>query len=181
MKERTFIQFMQEFSQYDSALVESIVSGYRLIFENAEMPIKLPNGSDYTYYMDLSQDTFIHFTLLSRAESMIESKTMSLNYGKRGLGPEGIFAVSEAFGQYVPSVQLYVKKFNPDNEQVVALEFKTNTVPDYGHPEEVIWKSDVSLINPRIISVEDAEKKLAPRDDSMDYFSVTYRKEDAKL
>lgn len=135
--------------------------------------------SAYNYYMDVSEDTFIHFTLLSRAKSIISLGKIRLENDQKGYGPDGVYAISETFGKWVPSVQLYVTQFNPDNEPIVALQFKTNDIPAYAYPEEVIWKQDVNIIDPSIISIDEARQKLTSFDE--EDFIVTYNKQDAHL
>lgn len=145
-----------------------------------EMLKKLGIDSAYNYYLDVKEDSFIHFTLLSRANKIVKEKKLKLVNESRGHGPEGVFAVSETYGQFVPEVQLYAKNFNPKNEPLVAVRFKTNTIPSYGFPEEVIWHEDVDLIDPKVLPAKSAESLLSPKNPDAD-FSVTYKASDAKL
>lgn len=46
------------------------------------------------------------------------------------------------------------------SDDVVAIRFTTNVAPKYGYTEEVAWGQDVPLINPTIITVDDAFRVL---------------------
>ena len=111
--------------------------------------------------VSLSDDQFIHFTYLSRAHDIIaEGKLLADAPHKEFVGIAGVQAVSVRNGRHVPGVQ-YERLLNRDNnEQLVAILFRTNTMPRIGYPEEVIWDGDVNLISPKIISQKEAVSQL---------------------
>ena len=112
--------------------------------------------------VNLSDDQFIHFTYLSRAHEVIaEGKLLADAPYKEFVGIAGVQAVSVRNGRHVPGVQ-YQRLLNRDdnNEEVVAIIFRTNTMPRIGYPEEVIWDGDVNLISPKIISQKEAIHQL---------------------
>lgn len=113
-------------------------------------------------YINVINDSFIHFTYRNRAEEIINNGKLLINPPYDKFGIEGVQAVSVNYGEYIPSVQLTHLQ-NNENNDIVGLHFKTNTVPDYGYVEEVIWKRNVNLINPTILSVEETIKLLKNR------------------
>lgn len=143
-----------------------------------ESAVALPEKSDYDYYMDLSKDSFVHFTALSRGLQIIRDGKLKLENEHHGHGPVGVFAVSTTYGQQVPSVQHYIKNFS--DEPMVAILFTTDTVPKVGFPEEVIWKEDVNLTSADMIKAEEAMELLKPHEEDND-FTVTYKKEEAMM
>jgi hypothetical protein len=161
---------MRKIRTFVRSLIESSHDLYNPLIEG----LVALTGSDADYHIDVTEDSFIHFTTDTRAKKIIEGGVLSLETESHGYGPVGVYAVSTTFGQQVPSVQLYVKNFSDD--PVVAIHFKTNTIPKVGFPEEVIWKEDVKLIDPKVIDADKAMASLKPRDDE-DYV-VTYRSND---
>lgn len=117
-------------------------------------------GNKY-FYMDVKDDTFVHFTTQSRANQIIESGKLLLDSPHAGMGAYGTFAISLTYGEYLPGVQTTHIKVGPEDE-IVAIEFKTNTVPKkFGTVDEVAFgEQDVDLINPKIISKEQAVSKI---------------------
>jgi hypothetical protein len=47
-------------------------------------------------------------------------------------------------------------------------------LPVSGYPEEVKWDRDVKLINPKIISEEEAISMLLPKDDEREDYKIKY-------
>ena len=116
------------------------------------------------YFMDVRDDKFVHFTTSARAPQIVKSRKLLLDAPYPGMGVYGVFAVSLTFGQHIPGVTLsHIEKWaKEEGGTVVAVEFTTHTVPKkYGYPEEVGWgEQDVDLINPKIISVQEAIGKI---------------------
>lgn len=109
------------------------------------------------YYQDLSSDTFVHFTTLQKAKEIIASGKLLMNPPYDKIGIDAVCAVSLTFGTNVPNVQQSGKP------NMVAIIFKTDTVPSYGVQEEVVWHQDVNLIDPKVIMVSKALSLLKPR------------------
>lgn len=105
---------------------------------------------------NIKDDLFIHFTSKVRAEQIMESGKLLFDPPYEKFGIEAIGAISAVWGEFVPGVQTT----HIDGDDIVAVIFKTNSVPKYGYAEEVLWDNDVALINPQIISREDAIKIL---------------------
>jgi hypothetical protein len=59
-------------------------------------------------------------------------------------------------------------------EKIVAVSFQTSVLPVSGYPEEVKWDRDVKLINPKIISEEEAISMLLPKDDEREDYKIKY-------
>ena len=116
----------------------------------------------------LVDDSFIHFTYDDRAQEIIDSGKLLANPPYAKFGIAGVQAISVKFGVFVPGVQLtHLMKTRREDQKIVAVMFKTRTMPKVGYPEEVIWPEgvDVELNNPKIISVVQARRILAPRSD----------------
>jgi hypothetical protein len=112
------------------------------------------------YYLNVSNDSFVHFTTSKRAQEIVESKKLLLDSPYGGMGAYGVFAISLTYGVYVPGVatthiETWAK--NEDSE-IVAVKFKTHTVPKkLCYIEEVSFgEQDVPLINPTIITKNEA-------------------------
>ena len=105
-----------------------------------------------------TSDTFLHFTFKTRAKSIQSSSKLLMNPpGVKKRGIDAITAVSLTYGDYVPKVQtdgLIPKK------EVVAIVFKTNTIPSYGYVEEIIWHNDVSIKSLKVVSFSDGVRLL---------------------
>ena len=124
----------------------------------------------------LVDDSFVHFTYLSRAHQIISDGELRADSpNKEFAGIAGVQAVSVKHGAHVPGVQ-YQRLLGRDrDEEVVAIHFKTNTKPKIGYPEEVIWPDNVNLINPKIISQNEAIRMLENNDvDDNDDFVLLY-------
>jgi hypothetical protein len=122
-----------------------------------------------TIKANLSDDSFIHFTYKSRAEEIINSGKLLTNPVHKKFGIAGNQAISVNYGQYVPTVQVTHLQPAPDDDPIVAVWFKTRTMPRVGYPEEVIWDGDVELINPKKIPMAYAIKILGERDPDNDF------------
>jgi len=116
------------------------------------------------YHLDVKDDKFVHFTTSKRAQEIIQSGTLMLDAPYEGSGAYGVFAVSLTYGEIVPGLALshVTKEARNEGSQVVAVAFKTDTVPmKVGYPEEVSWgEQDVRLIDPKVISVDDAVQMI---------------------
>lgn len=102
-----------------------------------------------------TKDTFLHFTYKEYAEEIKKSKILMKNppgIEKRGI--DAVTAVSLTYGMYVPGVQItgLLEKSRRNNRPLVAIIFKTNTVPVDGHVEEIIWHEDVKITAIKIIN-----------------------------
>ena len=123
---------------------------FKIWLENTEFKI---------YTISVLQDSFLHFTNESRAKQILASNILSMKPPYPKFGTDSVDAVSVTYGQLVPNVQL--KHINATKEDpIVAIWFKTNTMPYSGYPEEVKWNKDLQLINPKIISLLKAKSML---------------------
>ena len=120
-----------------------------------------PMGGRVFKSSDYSKDTYVHFTLLSRAFQIEEAGKILINPPYDTTLDGTVHAVSVTWGSYTPGVQSnnMMSKSTKDDE-LVAILFQSNTKPEYGYIEEVVWKEDVILINPSIIPASMAEKLL---------------------
>jgi hypothetical protein len=123
-----------------------------------------------TIKVNLSEDTFIHFTYRSRAEEIIRVGKLLANPVHKKFGIEGNQAISVNHGQYIPTVQVtHLQRNESPDDPIVAVWFKTGTMPKVGYPEEVIWSGDVDLISPKKIPMSYAIKLLAERTPDNDF------------
>lgn len=113
--------------------------------------------------VSITDDTFVHFTYANRAKEIVDQGVLLAKPPYDKFGIEGVQAVSVKHGQFVPQVQL--THLSDSDQEVVAVVFKTRTLPKIGYPEEVIWNKDVQLINPTIVSKEDAASMLQSGND----------------
>jgi len=136
----------------------------RIDYENEE-------ETNYSIITNLKDDSFIHFTLQDRAYQILKSKKLLNNAPYEKFLYPGVHAISLNFGYYVKDVQTkHIKeKATPENP-MVAIVFKTKTMPDrgIGQQEEVNWTRDVPLMNPVIISANEAIKILKNNKPKMD-------------
>lgn len=92
--------------------------------------------------MKLKDDVFIHFTLKKYLPSIEKfNGLMKSPPGIQKRGTDALFAVSLKWGWYVPDVQTRGIK----GGEVVGIIFKTNDMPKYGYPEEVVWNGDLKF------------------------------------
>lgn len=102
------------------------------------------------FYMQISNDEFIHFTYKENIEKILLLKKL------QSAGSN--FAVSLVYGDFVPSVQLtHLDK----EKEISAIKFKTTTLPAHGYIEEVVWREDVDLIDPKEVPIEKASQLLS--------------------
>jgi hypothetical protein len=148
----------------------------RAAFETeAKQSILVPKGMEQgfmVYTMDLSRDTFVHFTSSDRALQILAEKKLSMSPPYKKFGPDKIYAISTVWGTLVPGTQMTHIKGN-----VVGLMFQTPTKPEIGFPEEVIWKRDVVLKHPRVLPYSRAAaliKQAPARPPERDNFYVLY-------
>lgn len=100
---------------------------------------------------DVRDDHFIHFTTPERAAQIMKDGWLLINPPHEKFGTDTVNAVSTLYGEYVPAVQtLHLE------DDVVTVMFSTDTRPEYGHVEEVVWKKDVKLRNPMLVQMNEA-------------------------
>lgn len=129
---------------------------------------------DPLYHQDVNKDSFIHFTTLPRAKEIRETGKLLMNPPHEKFGTDSVDAVSATLGKYVPTVQhTHMGHLN----KLVAILFKTDTVPDYGVPEEVKWHEDVNITDMKIMlgknAVEILKNNNAPKEDD---YEISYKK-----
>jgi len=143
------------------------------------MKLKLigKDNSNYTFYeMSVKDDSFVHFTTKERAKEILEKGKLLMDPPYEKFGIDAVNAVSTTYGSFVPTVTVTHLK-----GQAVSLIFKTNTEPDYGVAEEVIWKTDVNLIDPKIVSKEKGISLLKGTSEKIDdQDQVLYKKSEIK-
>lgn len=109
-----------------------------------------------TQRVSLADDAFIHFTYIERAKQIMLTRKLLVDPPYEHFGIAGVQAVSVNHGAFIPGVQLDHLRENDDLKQVVVIVFRTDTRPKYGYIEEVIWNTDVNLIDAKIISIKSA-------------------------
>lgn len=132
----------------------------RRVLRSATAPTPSGEESFYhgeNYMMDVRDDLFVHFTYADRAIEILESGYLLTDPPYTKFGIEGVQAVSAVWGHLVPGVQITHLR---EGNLIVAVVFKTDTEPDIGYGSEVIWKQDVRLINPKVVSKQKAKKIL---------------------
>lgn len=140
----------------------------KIIFEANGLELIKNNGDwDTWYQMDLSQDEFVHFTTMSRAREIIESGRLLMNPPYEKFGTHTVDAVSLVYGTHLPGVQWTHTKTD-ESDPIVAIRFKTNVLPNRASVEEVKWLTDVPLLNPQIISKEEAVSLLENTPEEID-------------
>lgn len=123
------------------------------------------------FLMDLKDDLFIHFTPPERAEQILADGKLLMRPPYKKFGIDAVTAVSAVWGMWLPAVQTTHSK----RDDLVAIAFRTNTVPMYGHPEEVVWDRDVVLRDARILPFSKAKAMLQAADDGKEkqvYYEV---------
>lgn len=107
------------------------------------------------YKMDVRKDRFVHFTPKERADQIVSSGKLLMEPPYPKFGIDAVSAVSLTYGQSVPGVQTtHVKN------DLVAILFSTTVKPKHGFVEEVVWKRDVAIRNPKVISAKKAVRML---------------------
>jgi hypothetical protein len=111
------------------------------------------------YQMSVRDDTFVHFTLASRAEQIVAAGRLMQRPPYPKFGTDTVDAVSLTFGEYVPSVQ--TTHIRPQGgDAVAAVVFRTTVAPTSAHAEEVKWETNVPLIGAKVVPVEQAVAML---------------------
>lgn len=113
-------------------------------------------GDGRIFTMPLRDDTFIHFTPSDRALEILKSKKLLMDPPYKKFGIDAVNAISTTYGKFVPGVQTTHIKDN----NIVGILFSTNTVPTRGYVEEVVWKQDVTLNNPKLLPLSRAVAML---------------------
>lgn len=111
------------------------------------------------YRVPLASDSFLHFTLGSRAKQIMASRRLMIKPPYQKFGTDSVDAISANYGKFVPGVQLTHIQV-PPNDILVCLQFQTNVKPYAAYPEEVKWNADVPLMNARVTSVQGAKQIL---------------------
>ena len=136
------------------------------------------NWSASFYAMSLSDDSFVHFTPLSRAKKILLDNRLKKNPPYRKFGIDAVTAVSTSFGGIVSGVQTTHIQSSKD-DPIVALWFKTNTLPQkVNYVEEVYWAEDVVFTKVKLLTKSKAESLLKrstpPQVPSGDEYAVVY-------
>ena len=116
----------------------------RELLEKLAVKSPLRKEGDH-YVMRVRDDEFIHFTPSKHALGIIKSKKLLKDPPYEKFGPDLVYAISLTFGSAFAGVQ--TTHLPADSGEIVALRFKTNTVPKIGFSEEVSWDKDVALKN----------------------------------
>jgi hypothetical protein len=82
---------------------------------------------DY-YLMDLARDEFVHFTPRDRAKQILASGKLLMRPPYEKFGIDAVAAISTVWGSWVPGVQTT----HSVSSDLVAIRFKTQTMPEYG-------------------------------------------------
>ena len=124
------------------------------------------------YLMELSLDRFVHFTTRDRAAEIIESGRLLMRPPYKKFGIDAVAAVSTVWGSFVPGVQ--TTHIDSDKRDLVGVVFQTRVMPEVGYPEEVLWKQDVVLVNPKVVSYAKAKGMIrgASDFDGQVYYAV---------
>ena len=115
------------------------------------------------YLTNVNDDSFIHFTTPERANEIVKSGKLLMNPPYKKFGTDTVNAVSLKYGASYPGTQS-----NHIGDNLVAVLFKTNTIPKIGYSDEVVWKTDVNLINPKVIPKDKAISMLGNFDSGKD-------------
>jgi hypothetical protein len=113
-------------------------------------------GWGKVWYANVINDEFLHFTPRSRAEEIFQSGKLLMRPPYEKFGTDTVDGISLTFGSHLPSVQTT----HIGDEDIVAIRFKTDTIPHYGVSDEVKWIGDVNLINPQIMELNQAVQLL---------------------
>ena len=108
------------------------------------------------FFMPISNDVFVHFTTSDRAKQIMESGKLLQRPPYEKFGTDTVDAVSLVYGKDVPGVQ----RTHIKSGKLVGVKFKTDTRPTRGWREETKWDQDVRLIDPEVISEEEAVSML---------------------
>jgi len=112
------------------------------------------------YEMNLASDEFVHFTTAKRAASILRSKKLLLDPpGIKKFGGYAVYAISLVWGDYVPGTQ--TTHIDKDEGPVVAIRFRTDTMPKPSYSEEVTWNQDVVLKGPKLMTKAQAMSLLS--------------------
>jgi hypothetical protein len=131
-------------------------------------------NEDPVYHANVKDDTFVHFTPLSRAKQILDSNKLLANAPYEKFGIAGNQAVSLGYGQSVPGVQTtHLKDHVSDDDPLVAVVFQTNDTPSRGYPEETLWDDDVTFTNAHVVPADYAKSLFKPQSKNSD-FEVRY-------
>lgn len=129
---------------------------------------------DNVFIIDLQDDRFVHFTPTSRVDEILKSGKLLMRPPYEKFGIDAVNAVSLRYGTFVPGVQTSHIK---GDDTLSAIIFNTTAIPKYGYVEEVVWKTDVPLLNPVIVSAQEAIGLLQNNSEKLeDDAMVIYKK-----
>ena len=128
------------------------------------------------YFMPLSKDTFVHFTLARRAVEILAAGKLLMNPPYKKMGIDAVAAVSTTWGWSTPKVQTTHIKSAPGEGPPMAIVFKTSTMPDTAYVEEVLWHRDVAFSGARLVSASKGASLLRNTPERLpdDQDEVTY-------
>lgn len=129
--------------------------------ENLEEEMRAKYADKYDqviFELPLREDEFVHFTPAKRALEILKSGKLLMDPPYKKFGTDAVSAVSLTYGTYLPGVQ--TTHIADDEGQIVAVKFKTDTLPQIGFVEEVSWQEDVNLIDPKVITHAKAKRLL---------------------
>jgi hypothetical protein len=106
----------------------------------------------------LADETFVHFTTTDRAAQVLKDGKLLMDPPYDKFGTDTVNAVSLTYGEFVPGTQ--ITHIQDADEPLVAIKFRTDTMPDYGYVEEVVWHTDVNLIDAQLVEAERAMDML---------------------
>ena len=118
---------------------------------------------DEWYYLNIRQDSFIHFTEKSRIPEIIKSNKLMFRPPYEKFGSDAVNAISLIYGNYVPGVQ-----YTHIKNEVGAIWFTTSTIPYRGMTEEVVWHQDVVLNNVKEVDKNIAISKIKQSPENID-------------
>lgn len=124
----------------------------------------LTMGNGETWWCPLDKDTFVHFTSQKWADQILKDRKLLIepSHGE-GFGAVGVFAVSTVYGEFLPGVQsdhARTKGWIGPGNPLVAIVFKTRTMPERGFPDEVFWNRDVQIQGARVISASQGKSLI---------------------
>lgn len=110
------------------------------------------------WYLDITQDTFVHFTTKSLAESINKDEKLKTKLVIDG-NYSSVFAISTIYGKLEKGVQITHIKTTKDNP-IVSVFFTTKTIPRISYREEVSWNEDVIFSWHKITTMEEGIDKI---------------------
>ena len=173
---RNFIKSMK--TTDNNSIIKSVIEGYDLIFEEADYTTD--SYGNKIYSVDLNSDSFIHFTTIKRANEIKKTGKLLMNPPYEKFGTDTVDAVSATMGVFVPGVQLSHITRKNESDIVVAIIFKTDTMPgSYGYIEEVKWDRDVNIKEMKVVPTKTAINMLnnnnSPYANGIEDYMISYK------